>query len=187
MSGQKKNKYQEHIVSTKEHEVFLHRTSRDLVDKIMKNGLKTNDLLSTASHQSVDLASAEIQYQETHKGNDAVIVIKIPSKIYKSAIEEMNGDFGLHDEIGYFNEELGSFVIHPKHIHGWISKETNEYVPNPNHATGFDYLKGKRPSEIEKTILEEYKNRKPKQEERPLVKLTKEGLPPPPDETNVLP
>ena len=187
MTKKEDNEYQKHIVSTPEHEVFLHRTSKDLADSIMKYGLNSGeDLLSTASHEGSDLDEAEKSYRTSHKQNNAVIVIKIPSDIYQKANEKMKREEVLHEEIGYFNIEEGmqGIYVHPKHVHGWIDTETNEYTPNPYHEEGFEHLKTKKFSDLEKEVLEQYKNKKPEKPKKK-KKLTKEGLPPPPDEVNV--
>lgn len=184
----KNKEYQKHIVSTSKHEVFLHRTSKDLVSKIMKYGLKSGpDLLLTASHQPFDFKDAEQSYQQTHKGSDAVIVVKIPSEIYQRARDKMKREEVLHDEIGYFNteKELEGLYVHPKYVHGWIDKDANKYISNPYHEKGFEYLSAKKPSELEKEVLKEDKKIVPKKKSK--VKLTKYGLPPPPDEINVVP
>jgi|GEM_PF-2362353 len=172
----KNHEYKKHIVSTPEHAVFLHRTSKDLAEKIMKYGLKSGpDLKSTASFQPEDLDEAEDSYNQTHKGNDAVIVLKIPMELYNKAREGFKGEEVLHDDIGYFNTEegLAGLYVHPEHVHGWIDKKTNEYTPNPYREEGFKHLSIKKPSDLEKEVLAGIKEKKPEKEKTPKTKKPK--------------
>jgi hypothetical protein len=131
-----KKEYQKHIVSTLEYQVWLHRTSKDNVDNIMRNGLNFGyDLSGTATLQQRDLQTAEGIYTAGKDFGKAAIVIKIPEKIVKRhyrASEGMKGPghegYKTDKDVTYYNE---GFNIQRQHIHGWIDRELNEYHPNP--------------------------------------------------------
>jgi len=128
--------YQRHIVSTPEHQVWLHRTHVSDIESILKNGLYyATNLSSRASLQPVDLEKAESLYRQTHKGSNAVVVIKIPRQIVERYYPASGSLKGKRHEgyegdrnVSYFN---GGFWIQRQHIHGWIDRETNEYHENP--------------------------------------------------------
>jgi hypothetical protein len=132
-----KKEYKKHIVTTTEHQVWLHRTHTSNIEEILKKGLYfgTGDLSSTATLQPRDLEGAENAYQQTHKGSNAVVVIKIPKRIaskYYLQSEGLKGKghegYEADKEVTYFDS---GFYIQRQHIHGWIDKETDEYHPNP--------------------------------------------------------
>ncbi len=122
--------YLRHIFSTEEHQTFLHRTSRDLVDVIMREGLGCGpggDILGTATWQPNELEKAENLYKLTHKGSDTVIVVSIPSfkinRRNRSSIAMTKG-------LGYFHPKRSEFAIRPEFVTGWIDKTNDEYHAN---------------------------------------------------------
>ncbi|MBP7708339.1 hypothetical protein KA107_01530 [Candidatus Pacearchaeota archaeon] len=134
-----KKEYKKHIVSTDKHQVWLHRTHTSNIENILRNGLSIGiDLPLTATLQPYTLEDAEGSYKNTHKGSNAVVVIKIPreivSKYYfpQPGIKGMGHEGYLGDkEVTYWRPESSGFSIQRQHIHGWIDQETNEYHPNP--------------------------------------------------------
>lgn len=128
--------YQKHIISTPENQVWLHRTTKDLVDKILKNGLNFGtDLSGTATAQPRKLEDAEGQYKAGKDFGSAVIVIKIPKEIVRRYYLQSRGlkgpgheGYKADKEVTYYDD---GFIIQRKHIHGWIDRETNEYQENP--------------------------------------------------------
>ena len=131
--------YHKHIVSTSEHQVWLHRTSKDLIDKIMKEGLRIGERIdSTATKQPRDLEEAEELYGMEHKtgsGRDSLIVVKLPRDIverYGHNGPEGYGAYTTDKDITYVSSgEKGDVMLHRKYVHGWIDRKTGEYMPNP--------------------------------------------------------
>lgn len=130
--------YQKHIVSTEDNQVWLHRTHKSNIESILQNGLSygSGDLSSTATLQSRNLEDAEKSYSLTHRGSNAMAVIKIPSSIYKKYYFPSSGGRGIRHEgydtdpeVTYF--ESGCFTIQRQHIHGWIDTQTGKYFANP--------------------------------------------------------
>lgn len=77
-----KKEYRKHIASNSQHQVWLHRTHVSNIEDILKEGLRFGtDLSTTATLQSRNLEEAESSYRMSHKGNNAVVVIKIPRQI----------------------------------------------------------------------------------------------------------
>jgi hypothetical protein len=132
-----KKEYHKHIISTSEHQVWLHRTSKNLVDHILEKGLGIGtDLSSTATIQPQKLEHAEGLYKSGKDFGGAAIVIKIPQEIAKRHYLQAQGLRGpghegyLGDkEVTYYNNS--QFNIQRQHIHGWIDRETDEYHENP--------------------------------------------------------
>jgi len=133
--------YQKHIVSTQNYQVWLHRTSKELVDKIMKEGFYFDqDLSATATAQQRDLKTAEGIYKVGQDFGEAVIVIKIPEVFVKRHYLVTHGD-GLkgpkHEgylgdrDVTYWSDKEKGFMIQRKHVHGWIDREKNDYHENP--------------------------------------------------------
>ncbi len=132
-----KKEYKKHIASTEQHQVWLHRTHNSNIESILKNGLNIGaDLSMTATLQPYNLQDAETIYQQTHKGSNAVIVIKIPREISERHYPKSGEIKGLREE-GYLADKdvtyfkSGDFYIQRQHIHGWVDFKTGEYLPNP--------------------------------------------------------
>ncbi len=125
--------YQKHIRTDEENNVFLHRTHTSLVDAIMREGLGccAGDLLGTATWQPSDLENAEGLYRQTHKGNNAVVVIKIPTSRIKEIPKSSRNSIATVKGIGYFHPNRAEFTIRPEFVDGWINRETDAYTPNP--------------------------------------------------------
>lgn len=193
--------YHKHIVSTPEHQVWLHRTSRDLIDKIMKEGLLFLDLSQTATLQPSDISEADAIYRRDHGTRTAVAVVKIPGEIfsrYYSHNPEIKGrrhEGYSHDkEVSYWHP-AGKYAIQRQHIHGWIDKETEEYHPNPYLAEPQELTEAHFPKEmyggLEKDVSQDAKKGRVKgnkKKERAEKRNFKRGiLPPPPSEITVVP
>lgn len=185
-----KKEYKKHIVSTPEHQVWLHRTHTTNIEKILENGLYfgSGDLSSTATLQAVDLERAENSYRQTHKGNDAVVVIKIPRRIaskYYLQAEGLKGPrhegYESDKEVTYFDR---GFYIQRQHIHGWIDKKTGVYHPNiyaHEHQSLTDkHLPPVFYGGLEKDLIEPTKVGAGVKKEKP-KKLKRNELPPPPE------
>lgn len=144
--------YKTEIVSTQETCTFLHRTSRNLVDKIMSEGLCCGaDIRSSATWQPQDLEKAEALFRQTHKGNNAVVVVKIPRKTWETARAKARANGSTAEvtfrEVGYFNPKKGNFTVRPEFVAGWIDRNSGEYHTNPypdrkpvQGHENFDYL-----------------------------------------------
>ena len=121
--------YKPHIVSTDSYQVWLHRTHKSLVEPILKKGLRISvgQIESTASQQPSTLEKAEGSYQQTHKGSDVVIVVKLPRELI---VGKRPDEYNIA-EINYFCPKERVIYIQRKHIHGWIDKSNGEYQENP--------------------------------------------------------
>jgi hypothetical protein len=159
-----KKEYQEHIVSTNNHQVWLHRTSSDMVDRILKNGLRISDnIAGTATQQSYDLERAEEVYRETHGENrDSVIVVKIPKHIFEKYAPATNKsadstNYSDDKDVTYIDSN-SDVVLQRKYVHGWIDRATGEYFTNPYLAEEQKLTEKHFPAEfyggLEKDILE---------------------------------
>ncbi len=191
-----KNDYREHIASTDQHQVWLHRTSKDLVDRIMKEGLTFLDLSGTATLQPSDIEKAENVYRTDFGTRKAVVVIKIPQEIAKKYyIQSPDTKGQRHEgysgdkEVSYWHPN-GKYAIQRQHVHGWIDKETDEYHENP-YRNGPQQLTDKHFPSILYGGLEKSLEGPPKQTTKSRSKKEKElsrgELPPPPTEINILP
>jgi len=182
--------YLDHIKSDDRYQVFLHRTSRDLVDRIMKTGLKSwGDINSTATNQPANPKDALSYYRMNHGTRDAVVVIKIPKKTYQIAKREMGTDLVMHDDIGFYSESADSLVIHPRHVYGWIDKDTNEFFRNPYHPDKYD-SEGLKPSKYFAKVTRAALAENLKREKRAKNKKKAETgnmLPPPPENIEIIP
>jgi hypothetical protein len=183
-----KKEYQKHIVSTKDHQVWLHRTSKDLVDKIMKEGLIFLDLSGTATLQSKNAKEAENSYLTNFGTRQAVIVVKIPGEIAARYYTNTDGTKGIRHE-GYAGDKdvsywhpSGKYAIQRQHIHGYIDKETNEYFENPYRDKPQRLTDKHFPAQLYGGLEKELIAEKPilKKEKTPKIKRGK--LPPPPKE-----
>lgn len=124
--------YKTEIVSTPDTCTFLHRTSSNLVDRIMQEGLSCGaDIRSSATWQPQDLEKAEALFRQTHKGNNAVVVVKIPRKTWETVRAELTGVEVMSRKIGYFHPENGDFAVRPEFVAGWIDRNSREYHTNP--------------------------------------------------------
>ncbi len=129
--------YEDYIVSTSKYLRVIHRTSVLCVEGIMNNGLKFNELFLTATLQSKNMPEAKARFDESHKGNDAVIIIQVSvglfEQIMKKLREEESGKVSWSD---VFNDEKisylrGSFFIRPEFILGYVDKRDNSIHFNP--------------------------------------------------------
>jgi len=191
-----KKEYQKHIVSTPKHQVWLHRTSRDLVDKIMREGFLFLDLTGTATLQPTDPAKAENVYATDFGTRKAVVVVKIPQSIASQYYPNDPDRKGLRAEgyagdreVSYWHPK-GKYAIQRQHVHGWIDKETEEYHPNPYLSEPQEFTAAHFPKEfyggLEKDILEPEKQEKKKVNKKS-AKLKRGELPPPPTEIIIVP
>jgi hypothetical protein len=121
------DKFKKHIISTPEHQVWLHRTTRESIENTLKKGLKygSGDLSSTATLQSSKQDNAISFYNNFKDFGNSIVVIKIPRQIAQRDHNKYDTD----KRVTYFEE--GNFIIQRQHIHGWIDRETDEYHPNP--------------------------------------------------------
>lgn len=121
--------YRTHIVSTNQHQVWLHRTHKSCLESILKKGLRVSagKIESTASQQPSTLEKAEGSYQQTHKGSDVVIVVKLPRELI---VGKRPDEYNIA-EITYFCPKEKDFYIQRQHVHGWIDKSNGEYQENP--------------------------------------------------------
>lgn len=186
-----KDEYKKHIVSTKDHQVWLHRTHTSNIEGILKNGLnfRAGDLSSTATLQPKEIEKAEKYYEMTHKGSNAVVVIKIPQEIAKRhylQTEDAKGlrhaGYELDKDVTYLNN---GFNIQRQHIHGWINKDTNEYYENPYRNKPQKFTNAHFPPQIygglEKDLIPEGKSTKKNKN----IKQKRELLPPPPSSIDI--
>ncbi len=98
----------------------------------MKEGVLcgAGDFLSTATWQPIDYDRAKALYNQTHKGDNAVVVVKIPcDKINnpgtdKHLLATVKG-------IGYFHPKKQEFAIRPEYVSGWIDRDNETYNSNP--------------------------------------------------------
>jgi len=131
-----KKEYQKHIVSTPEHQVWLHRASRDSLDKKLKEGLpvsQSGDLTGTASVQPTELEVAEAVYRNGNGYGGIAIVIKLDRELVDTLKKEGKRpyDYAKDKRVGYWHPQDRAYTIQRKYIHGWIDRDTNEYHPNP--------------------------------------------------------
>ncbi|MDO8556220.1 MAG: hypothetical protein Q7R96_03540 [Nanoarchaeota archaeon] len=182
--------YQEHITSTDEHQVWLHRTHKRNIESILKHGLSfLGDLEGTATLQPRNLKTAEGLYANTHNQSDAVVVIKIPKQLlskYQTEGEKGRGDYWDDQDLTYFHPERRAVMLQPQHIHGWIDKDTDIYHPNPYRETLSLERKHFPPriySKLEKRV-QHYQPTKTKEKPK---KLKPGQLPPPPKNFSVCP
>ncbi|MBT7705945.1 hypothetical protein HN747_00715 [archaeon] len=179
--------YQNHIVSTDDHQVWLHRTHISDAPKILEKGLYfgAGDLASTATLQSTDPLEAENSYQETHKKSNAVVVIKIPRKIsnrhYFLGGGTRHKGYESDKDITHWDPKNRGFVLQRQHIHGYSNKDNGEYTPNPDYAVAEKLTEEHFPSELygglEKDVLELSEGK-----ETPMDEMSEEeilSLPPP--------
>lgn len=117
-----------HIKSDKTTTRCIHRTSKDLVDTILKEGLICHggDISTTATIQPFDLEYAKGLYRIGYPERTAAIVIEFPRNRIRRIC-----DAGITRGVGYFHPIIKDFAIRPEFIVGWIDRETDQYHPNP--------------------------------------------------------
>jgi hypothetical protein len=121
--------YQNYIVSTEELNTFLHRTSKTLVDKILKEGLTTNgNIKTTATLQPKNLEVAINYYLNGKDHGGACVVIQIPKKTWDSARScGYRDDEVMSPAIGFLDMKNHGFTVKPEYVVGWIDRETNTF------------------------------------------------------------
>jgi hypothetical protein len=122
------NEYFDHIISDKKTCRFLHRTSENLVNKILKEGLlcSCGDLTATATFQPDNPERAMGMYLSGYPERTAAVIIGLPNGSFKKASEA-----GLTRSLAYFHPIKKQFTIRPEFIEGWIDRKINRYFPNP--------------------------------------------------------
>jgi hypothetical protein len=187
-----KKEYEKHIISTPEHQVWLHKTHSSNIESILKQGLYfgAGDLSSTATIQPREQKNAENSYQQTHKGSNAVIVIKIPKKIankYYWIEDDKKGPghsgYETDRETTYFDR---GFYIQRQHIHGWIDKETNEYHENPYLSEPQKLTSKHFPEQIYGGLEKDLVKEKQTTKKQKTPKNNREKLPLPPKEIHIV-
>lgn len=120
--------YEKYIVSTEEACTFLHRTSSDLIKKIIDKGLlcKTADIRGTATYQPENLNEARNLYNRGQIQGDYTIVIQIPKQLWEEARKENPGEETLDEKIGYLSTEELGFFIKPEFVKAYIDRKTNQ-------------------------------------------------------------
>jgi hypothetical protein len=129
--------YEDYIVSTPKCWRVIHRTSVNLAEAIMKNGLVSLGLDTTATLQDKDIKKAKHSFEESHKGNDAVVIIQISADLFSAIMKKLEAEEGgkiRWNEI--FEDPLiadfkKGFVIKPEFILGYVNKRDNSIHFNP--------------------------------------------------------
>ena len=122
----------EHIVSSEEVCVFLHRCTPNNIDKIMRTGVVCgSDPLLTMTWQPKELDNATIRYRAWEDRGNCAVVIKIPRDLWEDAHLGPSREAALDERVGYFHEGKQDFAVRPEFVNGWLDRNTEEYHPNP--------------------------------------------------------
>ena len=103
---------------------FIHRTFFDSVPRIFRRGLVCGaNIRTTATMQPRDYGRALELYNSGNAHGDMVVVIQIPSQLWKSVHEFLKGEEIIDDRIGYIFPGQ-DFAVKPGFVIAAIDKRT---------------------------------------------------------------
>lgn len=119
------------LVSTPEYVVYMHRTHTDAAKEILATGLVTSGQIeSTATMSSNDPNEAIAIFNQRHKGDNAVVILRVP----RDLVEQINDPLFLQRRSmdSWRGDEEFTYVIPPSKIVGFITREDLELATNPH-------------------------------------------------------
>lgn len=129
----------QYLVSTKDYVVYLHRTSYSAAKQICDTGFATGGFIgSTATSTSDEIDLAIRIYQQRHKDDDAVVIIRVPRGI------DPDDSRLVPTESVYSSDGKKSStpVISPSWVYGYILREDTTLETNPHFGDAkYDKIK----------------------------------------------
>lgn len=144
------------ITHSDKYHVRLHRTSKELAEKIMESGFYAGgDLASTTSNSGLKVEDAFEDFKRIHHGPNSVVIIRLPQRLFdevnqnKKNASNNEAATGLNimelmanqkptslDELmidKFFDKDKGGIVVPKEWVFGYADQSTLELTKNPNY------------------------------------------------------